>query len=337
MALFRIEEGCRTRTHRLILSMMLLSGILCMAISSATADQLSDRSVIVNVMIDCELSPSSHNWTVQEEKAKELDSFTDMLEIMDSRNLNTSLFFTGEFATKKIGNISCKDYIARAASGKNHEIALHSMKTADKLAAMSYEQQLELLTRAKALIEDAYKSERSTPITGFRPQYFSQNEDTFKVLDELGISHDSGFQAGILYRPDHKNDVWPYILENHTFYAVPISTHYMDSSLIYACDMSCCRVEKLNGSQWHDFLADKFAECKDSNEPMVIIFHNFVSGENPEYMKAFEDFIELAVSENATFVTTNDLVENVKAKSNGTENGSATIFDQVVQYAKTLI
>jgi hypothetical protein len=54
-------------------------------------------------------------------------------------------------------------------------------------------------------------------------------------------------------------------------------------------------------------------------------------------MKAFEDFIELAVSENATFVTTNDLVENVMAKSNGTENGSATIFDQVVQYAKTLI
>ncbi len=99
MALFRIEEGCRTRTHRLILSMMLLSGILCMAISSATADQLSDRSVIVNVMIDCELSPSSHNWTVQEEKAKELDSFTDMLEIMDSRNLNTSLFFSVSLET----------------------------------------------------------------------------------------------------------------------------------------------------------------------------------------------------------------------------------------------
>jgi hypothetical protein len=175
MALLKIKEGRRKRVHHLILSTMLLFGVSSIAISFATADQLSDQPVIVNVMIDCELSPTSHNWTVQEEKAKELDSFTNMLDIMDSRNLNTTLFFTGEFASKKIGNISCKDYIALAASGKNHEIALHSMKTADKLGAMSYEQQLALLTRAKALIEDAYKGERSAPIKGFRPQYFSQS------------------------------------------------------------------------------------------------------------------------------------------------------------------
>jgi len=307
------REECRKMTVcHFILPAMLLLSILCTTV--ATADRVEDPSVIVNVMIDCELNPTSHNLTSQEEKALELDSFTKMLDIMDSRKLNSTIFFTGEFASKKIGNISCKDYIALAASNKNHEIALHSMKTADKLGPMSYEEQLALLTSAKALIEDAYKAERSTPIIGFRPQYFNQSEETYKALDKLGIVHDSGFQAELLYAPGHQNDTWPYQLENHQSYAVPISTYNMDNRAIYACDMSCCRVNKLNGSQWHDYLVSAFKECKEKDDPMVVIFHNFVSGEDPIYMEAFEKFIDYAVSENATFVSTNELIELTKNK-----------------------
>jgi peptidoglycan/xylan/chitin deacetylase (PgdA/CDA1 family) len=313
MPLRRVERHKITACH-FILSAMLLFGILCIIFAIANADQIEDRSVIVNVMIDCELNPTPHNWTIQEEKAQELDSFTKMLNIMDSRKLNTSIFFTGEFASKKIGDISCKDYIALVASNKNHEIALHSMKTADKLGAMSYEEQLALLASAKALIEDAYKAERSTPIIGFRPQYFNQSEVTYKVLDKLGIVHDSGFQAGLLYAPGHQNDTWPYQLEDHLSYAVPISTYHMGKRAIYACDMSCCRVDKLNGSQWHDYLVSAFKDCKEKDEPMVVIFHNFISGEDPMYMEAFEKFIEFAVSKNATFVSTNELVELTKTK-----------------------
>jgi peptidoglycan/xylan/chitin deacetylase (PgdA/CDA1 family) len=179
---------------------------------------------------------------------------------------------------------------------------------------MSYEEQLALLTSAKALIEDAYKAERSTPIVGFRPQYFNQSEATYKVLDKLGIVHDSGFQAGLLYAPGHQNDTWPYPLEDRQCYAVPISTYNIDNRAIYACDMSCCRVNKLNGSQWHDYLVSAFNECKEKDEPMVVIFHNFVSGEDPTYMEAFENFIDLAVAQNATFVSTNELVELTKKK-----------------------
>ena len=79
------REECRKITVRhFILPAMLLLSILCTTV--ATADRVEDPSVIVNVMIDCELNPTSHNLTSQEEKALELDSFTKMLDIMDSKN-----------------------------------------------------------------------------------------------------------------------------------------------------------------------------------------------------------------------------------------------------------
>ena len=61
-------------------------------------------------------------------------------------------------------------------------------------------------------------------------------------------------------------------------------------------------------------MVSAFKECKEKDDPMVVIFHNFVSGEDPIYMEAFEKFIDYAVSENATFVSTNELIELTKNK-----------------------
>ncbi|MHC1631587.1 MAG: hypothetical protein ACXQT4_04750, partial [Methanotrichaceae archaeon] len=38
----------------------------------------------------------------------------------------------------------------------------------------------------------------------------------------------------------------------------------------------------------------------------VVIFHNFVSGEDDEYMSAFEKFIQYSTSKNAKFVKTSE-------------------------------
>ena len=53
---------------------------------------------------------------------------------------------------------------------------------------------------------------------------------------------------------------------------------------------------------------------------MVVLFHNFVSGEDSEYMKAFRKFVDFAVSKNATFVTTMDLVEMAKRNQPNDQN-----------------
>lgn len=288
--------------------------IICIVFLSLPAiGQASNRPVVVNIMIDAELSPSAQNLTPQEEEFIELSSLVEMLEDIDSKGINTTVYFTGDFSSKQIGNVSYKDYVIRVASKPNHEIALHSMTTADKLGLMSYERQLSLLTRAKALIEAAYvRDDKSLTIKGFRPQYFNQSKDTYKVLDEMGMTYDSGYKAGLLYAPSHKNDTWPYLVENHTFYAVPVSTYSVAGTLVYACDLCSKQVVGLNGTQWSDLLFSKFQECADRGDPMVVLFHNFVSGEDGEYMTAFRTFVDFAASENATFVTTMDLVEMAK-------------------------
>ena len=57
------------------------------------------------------------------------------------------------------------------------------------------------------------------------PPLFDQNEDTYKVMDDLGIKYDAGFQEGIIYAPGHENDVWPYNVEGYGFYAVGQHVH----------------------------------------------------------------------------------------------------------------
>ncbi len=287
----------------------------------AKINQASNRSVVVNIMIDGEQSPIAQNLSPQEEVSLELSSLVKMLEDIDSRGINATVYFTGDFVSKQIGNVSYADFVIQVASKPNHEIALHSMTTADKLGHMSYEQQFSLLTRAKALIEGAYiRDNKSLIIKGFRPQYFNQSGDTYRVLDEMGMAYDSGYKAGILYCPSHKNDTWPYLVENHSFYAVPVSTHSIAGKLVHACDLCSKQVSGLNGTQWSDLLVRKFQECADSGDPMVVLFHNFVSGEDSEYMAAFREFVDFAVSKNATFVTTMDLVEMAKRNHPNDQN-----------------
>jgi peptidoglycan/xylan/chitin deacetylase (PgdA/CDA1 family) len=304
------------------LSKLCIIGVVLLSL--AAIGQSTDRTVVVNIMIDAEISPSSQNLTLEEEASLELSSLVEMLKDIDSKGINTTVYFTGDFASRQIGNISYRDYLLGVASKPNHEIAMHSMSTADKLGLMSYEQQLSLLSRSKAIIEAAYiRDNKSLTVLGFRPQYFNQSIDTYNVLDEMGMAYDSGYKAGLLYLPGHENDTWPYLVENHTFYAVPVSTYSVAGKLLYACDLCSKQVVGLNGTQWSDLLVKKFQECADRGDPLVVLFHNFVSGEDSEYMTAFRSFVDFAASENATFVTTMDLVEI--AKRNRPMNGISPV------------
>lgn len=291
--------------------------ILCLitivSLSLAVTCQASSRPVVVSIMIDAEISPFMQNLTPEVEESLELGSLVEMLDYVDSKDINTTVYFTGDFASKQIGNMSYRDYINHVASKPTHEIALHGMTTADKLGSMSYKEQLSLLTQAKALVETAYNQDNEiSAIKGFRPQYFNQSEDTYKVLDEMGMIYNSGYKAGLLYTPGHMNDTWPYLVENHTFYAVPVSTYNVAGMQLYMCDLSFKQVVGMNGTEWSNILIKKFSECADNGDPFVVIFHNFVSGDDTEYLTAFKKFVDFAVSENASFMTTKDLVEIAK-------------------------
>ena len=61
----------------------------------AKIDQASNRSVVVNIMIDAELSPFAQNLTAQEEEFVELSSLVEMLENIDSRCINATVYYIG--------------------------------------------------------------------------------------------------------------------------------------------------------------------------------------------------------------------------------------------------
>ncbi len=63
----------------------------------------------------------------------------------------------------------------------------------------------------------------------------------------------------------------------------------------------------LSSAQWYDALEAKFNDAKASDEPMVVILTKSISG-NGDYFEAFKKFLDFATSNDATFVTTMDLV-----------------------------
>lgn len=87
------------------------------------------------------------------------------------------------------------------------------------------------------------------PVVGFRPQYFSQNEDTYRVLDELGMGYNSGFKAGLLYAPGHETDATLYAVEGHDFRAVPFTTAVWQGKDLYLCDIANALVNEMSGAE----------------------------------------------------------------------------------------
>jgi peptidoglycan/xylan/chitin deacetylase (PgdA/CDA1 family) len=303
-----------------------ISFMICIvAISFAAMGQSPGRPMVVNIMIDAELSPFAQNASSQEKENAEIGSLLKMLDEIDSRGLNTTVYFTGDFISKRTENTSYEDLAILISSKPNHELAMHSMKTGEKLGLLSYEEQLSLLTETMGLLEGTYiRDGQPQKVKGFRPQYFSQNESTYKILDEMGIEYNSGYQAGLLYAPGHENDTWPYMVENYTFYAVPISTHRIEGKLTYICDLCSMQSVGLDGQQWSDLLIDEFDEGAKRGDPVVVLFHNFVSGKDEEYMDAFVRFLDYIVAENVVSLTTADLVEMAKRDRSISGNSSST-------------
>ncbi|KAF5421995.1 MAG: Peptidoglycan/xylan/chitin deacetylase, PgdA/CDA1 family, partial [Candidatus Methanocomedens sp.] len=134
----------------------------------------STYNVLINFQVDAEYTG--------EHLLKVLDEF-------ERRGYTTTVYVTGTFAQNNGSTV-------QMIYGNGHEIALHGWVTAEKLETMDYNAQKEKLISAKNLVE-----ENSQIIVSFRPQYYSQNEDTFIILDSLNISHNSGFISGLKYIP----------------------------------------------------------------------------------------------------------------------------------------
>lgn len=257
---------------------------------------VSPSGVYVNIQVDAE--------------GQNAQGLNDMIAELQARDMHTTVFVSGEFANANALAVS-----ALARSG--FEIALHGYKTGEQLATMTYEDQKTLLTNAKKAVQGCAPCGTYVPIVGFRPQFFSQNEDTYRILAELGFAWNSGFKAGI--EPmiaGHEQDVAPYPVHGagYDFYAVPISTVEFNGKRIYLCDMACVQAEKMTAEQWAQALDAGLTEALQAKRPLVVLLHGMITGDRTQYTywQPFVDFLDKVLATNSAVVTTSQLVDLYK-------------------------
>lgn len=277
--------------------------ILFMALAGIS--QSAEDPTIINIMVDMDVPPSPNS--------DELSSaMTDLFNIAgasayknaasETSSLNWTLFLVNEAS---LGN---RLLLAQLGLDPSVEFGISGNQSYEKLSEKSYDEQKTILKEAKEIVTACKVCGiNEIAVKGFMPQSFDQNEDTLKILDELNIEYDAGYQAGILYAPGHENDVWPYLLENHNTYAVPVSTYSLSGEIVPLSD-KYAKDEGLSASQWYDLLAGKFNGISGKDEPMVIYLSTSISGSG-EYLDAYKRFVEYALSQDGRFVKTCDLVE----------------------------
>ncbi|HOW71346.1 MAG TPA: polysaccharide deacetylase family protein [Phycisphaerae bacterium] len=245
--------------------------------------------VPINIQVDAEM-----------EGVAGLARITDELQ---RRGILTTVYVTADYANRQQPAVT-------ELYHQGFEIALHGYYTGEQLATMTYEEQKDLLTRAKTAVEGCRPCGHYKPVVGFRPQYFSQNEDTYEILDELGLAYNSGFKARQLALPGHENDTLPYIVADHSFKAVPISTVEYGGKRVYLCDISFAEGDHMTGAQFGEALHLALEEAVAADEPLVVLVHNWYTGDSDkyDYWQPFRDFLDEAAAK-GTFVTTQALVE----------------------------
>lgn len=258
--------------------------------------QSADRPVI-SLMIDADIiaSPS-------DDQAREASSLLHEIEMkLEDKGLNGTFFAPYNF-------INSPARLRLTALGRDDfELGMSGNNSNERLSTMTFSEQKTILQKSMNAIKSCRVcGVNEIAVWGFMPQSFDQNEDTYKVLDQLGIQYNTGFQAGLIFAPGHESDVWPYKVEGHKFYAVPVSTYDLSGQKVPLQD-KYFDDNGLTSTQWHDALVDKFNQIQGKNEPMAIILTKSVSGSG-DYFDAFGNFLDFAVSKGASFVATKDLV-----------------------------
>jgi hypothetical protein len=291
------------------------STILLILVGSALS--MDSFPVVVNLMIDIN-APMSPN-SIEEQIA--FDSIVNLTNGIGPKGLNATLFPTGDAIPSQ------RLHITYLANMSNYEVAMGGMKKDEMIGSNSSSDQKALLSEMKKYVEACHIcGGKDTEPQGFKPQSFDQNADTYQILNQMGILYDAGFQAGVLYLPGHENDTWAYRIDNLDVYAIPVSTYPLQGERILLSDRVAREEKKLTGPQWYDILVDKFEESGKRGDPIVLIFDNQISGTDAEYLKAYLNFLDYALSKNATFVKTSEFVKISKAVKPIAPSGKTAIM-----------
>jgi hypothetical protein len=279
--------------------------LACLFLTALGCAQQADKPAVINLMIDADVpfSPSEHQGYESEVLLKA------MIQEIDGRELGATIFSTED----TLGTYT-RTLLTQMGKNPRFELAMSGNNSKEKLSTEAYSKQKTILEDTKRYTEACkYCGINEINVTGFMPPSFDQNEDTYKILDELGIQYDTGYQAGLIYTPGHEKDAWPYQVGGHKFYAIPISTYTLSGKTVPLQD-KYFNESGLSSSEWYDALVGKFAEAQKNDQPIVIVLTSSVSGTG-SYLDALKRFLDFASSKKASFVTTMDLVKMAHPES----------------------
>lgn len=290
--------------------------LLSLAIVALSANS----PVVVTVMLDIN-APSS-----PASEQNQIDSIYNLTQPIDIKGLKSTLFPTGEvIPTDRL-------VITSIANKPTYEVAMGGMKKDEMIGSLPSSDQKSLLANMKQYVEACHIcGGNAVEPKGFKPQSFNQSNITYQLLNQMGMIYDAGFKAGVLYLPGHEKDTKPYRIYNLNLYAVPISTYNQSGERIYLSDRFAKEEKKLSGSQWSDILMGKFDESAKNGDPVVVVFDNQITGKDSAYLDAYLKFIDYAFSNNATFVTTSELVNISRGEKPAIVSATTTSTANVVK------
>jgi len=278
----------------------LLSACLFATILTGVS-QPEEGPAIVSLMIDADVLAAPTEEEVDIAQA----NLANVYRQIKKKDLTATLFLTQDISN------GARLQLAQFPLFSTIEFAMSGKTTDDELSSMSYSEQVSRLELSKIAAEATSICDvTEVEVKGFMPPSFDQNEDTFKALDEIGIEYNAGFQEGVIYTTGHEGDIWPYQVDGHNFYAVPISTVEISGELLPLYDRYMYE-RGLSSTEWYEMLVDQLDESAANGEPMVVLLTISVSGTD-SYLDTLEQFLDYAESNNAIFVNGGDLVTIVK-------------------------
>ncbi len=318
-----LRKGSDMLMIGLAVFIMLVNTAAAESTPKAAIPQLS-KMTRVNLQIDAE-------FTQKDKEMEETHFLQKVTEELKRKGIKATIFVTADFA-------NTNPYLLKDLFKEGFEIALHGHSTGEQLVTMTKEAQKDLLARAKAALEGCAECGSLLPVTGFRPQNFSQNADTYAIHAELGIRYNSGFKAKLFFLPGHENTVQPYRDESHSIWIVPVSTFHYKGDLACLCDLSA--QEKFKGEEWEEILSSKLSEAIGAGEPLVMVIHGWLTGDKKTYgyWQAFLNFLDYAQNRKVDFVTTRELIEAYapyKIEDSSKETGKRRILQyQILEEEK---
>ena len=279
---------------------------ICLVFLALSSEPTSANPVYVNLMIDANFPTN----LTQIDTDSAFGLILNLTNILDDRGLNATIFVTPEMATNQ------SILVTTLGMRASHELA--AKVTDQSLGGTPASEQEAYLKQVKAVMDSDHicvgPSANTVNTRGFMLPLSSQNENVYKILDIMGAVYDARFDQGIQYQPGHDKDIWPYRIENHSLYAVPISSYLSNEVQILLSDRIMKDEMGMSGPKWHDILVSRLDQSVRDGVPMVVLFNSSISGFG-DYLDAYKEFIGYAASKNASFVSTLELVNDTRARN----------------------